>query len=223
MDYTIPVIIPFDMILDTDFGVLKYIQMKSPNSKFFYKSFLGMKDDVFLRRLIVMRKNVNPLVEFMKDEYINKADDIYNKLITKLYPTVLKCSCETTIFNMILRILGTSSDTIKVTIACKSKLEQQEINLRLSANKKSCRSVIMNYPQDIKLADYENFFIKNIYDMNDLPADIYQKNIFIGKYGYNMEDDHPDVPLTDIVTPYAMINKINTIDIYSNVDLHTVG
>lgn len=143
--------IPFNMIVDTDFGIIRIIEklyniQEYPIDKI--KSFL------------LKRKNENPVPEYCNLRGIENQDYLYSMIIIDYYKLVLKLSKMTDILSFVINTykLGLSND-MEITIGCETPDEVNHLIQKLS---KLNYSLDIRLNDEINLDDYEYIFNKYI-------------------------------------------------------------
>lgn len=171
------VYIPFNMIVDTDFGVLRLVELVQniePYSTNKLKSFL------------INRKEVNPIIEYKSLRNFDIIDSAYEVIVDKHYQNVLQLSETTDMISFVINTykLGMSNQ-VNIVIGCDDDIE---INY-LKAILKVKYSFNISLNKDIKLKDFDCIFIKYInYAYADYLINTEQlsaKRIYVADYNFN--------------------------------------
>jgi len=213
--YTVVGCVTFDMVIDTDIGLLKFIQKNFNNPKIFYKSILDERDIIFMKHIMTERENKNPLLAVMIDntKYISDADSLYNQFMTQHYEEILELSVTTGMFDIIRRSYGVN-DVVRFDIICKSECEKDLIIKRF--NKYHIRpsvKVVESYDK-IDILPYGSIYVKDIRDILLFPK-IECKNVLIGNYKFNFELGKQNLPLAEVAEKIIIDNPIQIIDMHA--------
>lgn len=211
--YTVTSVVPFEMVLDIDLGLWKYIQAQYPNPIFFRKSVLEERDMNFMKYMITMRDEVNPMALFLKPEYHLDADSLYNEFMDKHYDDILDLSVNTGIFSMMRRSKYVS-DVMRFTILCKSDKEKSELLKRFKKYEIDFPIEIVSDFKKVSLSHYGSIYVKNLRDVLNY-SKFEGKNIIMGNYKFNFESGITNVPLKEIALEYSRDNPIRIIDIHT--------
>lgn len=173
-------IIPFDMIIDPEMGLMKLIEFEYRN-KIFNLSALGTDDftKIYLRQRIIK----NPLSIIIQDESITIDDmnDLYNQFFDQRYEDILELSPNTGLFRLLQ--LSYRSESLRFTVICENK-EQEELFLKRGG--KAYRVVVGSLFQEEFLEEFSNFYIKYVEQLERQKNDIEKKNIYFVDYEFNM-------------------------------------
>lgn len=201
------ILVDFDIVIDTDLGLINMIKKEYNNTNFVLNYINNMKDKVIIEQLLE-RDNKNPLSIIIKEEYRDSIDNLYKEFIESEYDNILKYSSITDIMNLINVYIDTGS--VHVDIICKNKSEEQLIN---NLNISQLKVLVQEDKTKIDLSDYDTIFIKNYSDILNFNR-VIAKNIFIGNYKFNLDDDH--IPLKDISLIVGKTNIVSVIDVYES-------
>ena len=197
------VLVDFDTIIDTDFGLLKLLQEEYNNRKFISNKFLMMKD-IILIHLLVNREDINPLYLAINGMQFD-LDVLYNQFMDIEYRKILQNSIETNICDFI-NVLITNDNSI--SIYCKNLLEQQLIEKKFNGKVKT---IVTDDVSTIDISDYGSIIIKDFSKILNF-KNLRLKDIYVANYKFNITDD---VPLKDISMIISGINNIKLIDVYN--------
>lgn len=221
-------IVPFDMLVDVDMGVIKYVQVSSQGNNLYYPGIMEMIDSEFtpiLESICVHRKFSNPLSGIIEQSKLLTCEP--DKLLDSFFSSkeikelILKMSTNTAIFDIVSKSLFIQN-ALRFTVLCKDELEKEELLRRL---RKIYNTQIIPLPilvdekKNVCVDDYGNFYIKSVYDIDEYQGTIEGKNIIIGNYTFNKEynverEEYDELPILDIIDKYTECNKIQFIDIY---------
>lgn len=226
-DHKISTLIPFDLLYDTDFGVVKFLQITTNKSddiyKMLYPGILEMydvKDNLLLQYILSKRDIVNPLSCIFKDEYLSQLNQIYDGIMDTHFNEVLKYSCETSLINMMFTSINLYGDTMKFTVLCKNDSEAEKI---IERAKKDNFAISTVSPDKIDYTKYDTLYRKNVYDLDDLiEKDIRGKNIIIVNHDFNMNLEL-GIPKPELLDKLVIENKIHTCNLYDFKSLQING
>lgn len=199
------ILIDFNLLIDTDYGLIKLIKTEYYENEFIDILLTKMRDKIILGEL-VSRKDKNPLYIALKKDYKDSADSLYKEFIESEYDSILKYSISTSLLELILTYIETNSCT--VTVICKNKSEEQIIN------KYKLKSIISDNYANIDVSEFDSIYIKDYREVLQFKA-LKAKNIFIGNYRFNLEEDNY-TPIKDVSLLVADINIISVIDVYNS-------
>lgn len=203
----INVLVPFDMVIDINFGLLKLIQFEYHNKDYFDFSFFNKSDDR-IKFDMVTRYYKNPIdllsCGVLSDE---EEDDLYEEFLETKYTNILYLSWNTGIFDMIYN-MSKMDGSYRYDILCNT---EEEANLYKLRNGK-CNNIV--FKDDLKsIKDYKNIYINYIDDVLDY--NIKNKILYISDCNYNKESI--DDTLVFKAAPMMSLigdNIINSIGLY---------
>lgn len=200
------ILFEFDSLVDTDLGLLIYIQLSFKNSKYF-NNIVMKSSDYVLKSLLLTRKNRNPLSVIIDNKYKDSIDSLYKELIDSKYEDILSISKPLSIFRF-LETLKKTDGLLNCSVLCKSDLEVKAI--KKFDNTVPCSTSGYNY----NLAEANALYIKAFEDIikyknvNDL-------SIYILNYDFNIQEGRPDrIPKLDLSLAVGRTNSIYLIDPY---------
>lgn len=207
--------IPFNCLIDTDFGLLNLIYREYFDKSVFSEDFFYRHNKINqLVSALYYREYENPIMMIMKEPDTSIADDYYNQFMEKRYSDILKMSMPTDIIR-IVRLLKLNGDAY--TEICYERDEEVEIiNKFPDLDKiKKIKLDDMN-PKIVK--DHSQFFFKSV---NDIYTKGYSpflelKTIYLGFYKFNIDREENTVIGTPLVANmYMNHNKIELLDFYN--------
>ena len=213
--YMVTSTVPFDMIIDTDLGLWKLIQDQYPNDNFFYQGMIYERDLNFMKYIMVIRKDKNPLKSILKPDYIKNADSLYGQFMKEKYDDILSLSTNTGIYDLICRSKSVN-DVLKFTVLCKSQKEVDEVRRRFKKHDIDIKTILYNDLSEIDISSYGSIYIKDIHDFF-LYRNVGGKNVIVGNYGFNLEAGIANSPLLE---PSAEISKLNVLQL---VDMYLIN
>lgn len=210
--YIIKVLMPFNVLIDTDVGLWNLIQFDYRNDIFFLKGMLDMSD-THKKYFMITRDNRNPLMTILSEPDETLANDFYSQFMDKEYDQILKLSPNTDVCKILDVMKKSKSSIIRLTILCKNEKEKEIVLSR----KLGHDSIIIGDFSSISISDYGTIFIKDIEDLDKF-RHIEGKAIYVANYGFNilMDKDNinPVLPL-DILEKYAGENEFYVYSVYN--------
>lgn len=209
-------IIPFDLLVDIDIGIIQLAKTKYIDSSSYYYNILQLPIDILISMLI-KRKDINPLSIALVDGINHEViDDHYKEMINNDYEQIVSLSITTDLFDATRYFIA--SDVIIPTILCKNEIEANVIK-KIKFDKEV--AVEISAPEDLNLK-YDPIYIKDVSEINRYSHLLNGKNVYIANYRFNfVEDENGDLSLSDntleaisgralpkIVTIYKMNNLI---------------
>ena len=176
-------LIPFNLIFDTDFGLIKLIS-KEYRADLFDKSVLD-SDDSTIVNLLIARPFENPLCILTEynSETKKTLDDYYLEFMGTRYDDILKLSVFTGIGNYAFGLDGITE--ITTYIYCKSKDEVDYLNEKCKGYKYKAVT-----PGTIgKLSQYDPVFIKSGLDYPTKSGPLTGHQLIVIRYGFNVYYD----------------------------------
>lgn len=210
--YILNVLIPFNLLIDTDMGLIKLIEYEYHNDEYFWPGMIDC-DDTLKQFSLLSRTDPNPLSVVMKSEDPELQQDLYSQFMEKEYSSILKLSSNTSLCG-ISSILRTSIDkSVRVTALCKTQEEADLIKKRHIP----VENIILGEPETISLDKYNVLFLKDVEDIRKY-KNVDGKEIYIANYGFNMviepDEEQPLLPM-EVLYDYASSNEFSLISVYT--------
>lgn len=210
-------IIPFDLVIDTDYGLIQLIKDKYYDRNIF-NGILEVADRKDLISFLYCRKNKNPLYDFVLDiDDHDTINSLYEEFMEKEYANVLKKS-EPTEFYTAVTFFNKSDGAITPIIMCRNKLEESFINAlcKIEDINPPLPTIIGDY-DTIDITAYDPIYFKYYTDSLKCIDKLKGKNIYIANYGFNFvyEEENDKVLLPDISLLLLDQNIAKITDIYS--------
>lgn len=206
--YIINTLVPFDVLIDTDMGLLKLIEFEYHNEEFFLPGILNTSE-TNQKYFLITRTCPNVIESLLTVQDKELADDLYNQFMDREYDEILKLSCNTSICDLTLLLRRNMNQVIRVTVMCKDEREKKLVEDR----RISIFRTIISDPKNIDINNYGTIFVKNVDDLNNYRI-IEGKTIYVPNYGFNVIND-PNYP-NPILKPEtaAKYGKDNEFEIY---------
>lgn len=178
-DNTIDSIIPFDMVIDPEMGLMKLIEFEYRN-KIFNLEALGI--DELTKLYLKQRIYKNPLSIIIKDDKItiDEMNDMYNQFMEKRYDDILRLSPNTGLFHLLQ--MSYRNETVRFTLVCEN--EEQE-KLFTNRGGKAYSIKIGNIFDDNLLNKNPNIYIKYVEQLEMQNKKIEGKNIYFADLSFN--------------------------------------
>lgn len=184
-DGNLSVLIPFNLIINIEYGLIQYIRTEYPNNDIWNQQAISLLDEDSIIIDLLDRAEKNPLF-IIANNYDNdkeSLDNLFIEFMDKMYKNILSYSNKTKLYNAIV-VWMDMSQTISVTILCKNELEVDYI--KSIPKLKKCNVIIDTKPlSEINLSKYNTIYIRDIDDLIDIRME--GKNIYIAAYLYNLE------------------------------------
>lgn len=234
--YTIKSIIPFDLLIDTDMGVIKLCQcLFGDKKKLFYPqlmTMLGPEHTKFLQYALVHRTFSNPLSAIIREEQmiVCKPDELLDVAMKNNLHRICELSTSTAIMDMVCKSFFIS-EVVQFDILCENTIEEMELLSRFKKRYKTDKvpaNIIIGSMEDIDTDKYGTIYLKDIRDISKYKHPIEGKNIIIAKYSFNQEyddekEEYLELPLMDVINEYTKSNEVRFIDVYSDIESNGEG
>lgn len=205
---TLRIYIPFNMVVDTDFGMIRLIeetQKVQPYSVNKLKSFL------------LKRRNENPIPEYTYLRHLEVSEFTYDVILEKYYKNILPLSEITDIMAFIINThkLGFSGQ-VEITVGCDYECEKEYLESILS-NLNYSIDIGMNTIIKINKFDYiftkymDEFYVDYILNNMKLEA----KNIYVADYNFNTISDNKNNKCIDPFLHMRLESKGNRLFLVS--------
>ena len=212
--YILNILVPFDLIVDIDMGLIKLCRFHYNNNKFFYNGILKGPDNG-LKHLLMIREDPNPLwIAYIdRDSDKETMDNFYNQFIEKKYDSIVDLSPASSLLTLLTMASVDKDKIMRFSVLCKNDYEKTVI---LRRNIPAHRTIVSE-PGDVDLSKFNCIYVKNYHDL-DKYSGLTGKEIYIPNYRFNVEykDNIPDPILPiDLVTKYGNDNEISIYSAYA--------
>lgn len=220
-------LVPFDLLIDTDFGVIKYYQISVGHTDPLERAIPHMMDMIgpehndYLKYCLIHRKFVNPLTMIYKPEkmVVHNPDGLYENIINTKSKMVLPLSMNTAVMDLVCKSLFVPEE-LHFEVLCRTDEEKDYAYERFRRHFNEDKipiSIIVSKMKDVDISEYGTIYVKNIYDLNEYDKNkLHGKNLIIAKYDFNKEPDiEVDLPRRDVADDLSSTNRILFIDVYS--------
>jgi len=224
--YFLDILIPFDLLVDTDVGIVSLVTEKYNDTRYFNTDRMeveGDEDNKIYSFLFQYRNEPNPLFLITKVDLPlgerNIINNLYKELMEKEYVEILRHSQTTSIYDIFNVGNYGGNGPFRVTVVCKNDLDVEylrQINFK-------CNTIICKDNSELTKIDINNYnhiYVKHIEDALDYRY-MSKKNIYIANYRFNNEfvDDPDTKQIVSILKPEIVVdlisdNKIKVIDVY---------
>ena len=127
--YIINALVPFNVLVDTDMGILKLIEYEYHNEDFFLPGILNTSE--INQRYVLATRSVSNVVEaLLSVEDKELAEDLYKQFMEKEYDQILKLSCNTAICDLTLLLKKNINQVIRVTVLCEDEKQKKLVEDR---------------------------------------------------------------------------------------------
>ena len=125
------ILVEFDMLVDLDLAIFKYIKDKYNNPDYVDQNIIKMNDEKQIIQMMLNRQCINPLEILIPDEDVL---DLYYDIINNHMDELLKYAKASDLFGLMITFLNEAS-SLEITVLCKSKIESDFIK---SLNNRYC-------------------------------------------------------------------------------------
>lgn len=221
MEYGNNILVPFNMIYDTDIGLFKSLKDYCKNPKYINKHMLDITNNNF-RHIMINAENYDPLSEFMNPDYKISSMHLYNEIldIPDNYDKMIKLSEPTDVLGLVAVFL--KSSLVKVTVLCRDIGESFIIK-----NNKLLEGVSITIQTDngkIDTSKFDSIFIKKYTEILQFNG-IQGKSLFVANYRFNKDVESTEekiIPLKDVSMLVGDTNRIYFIDLYKIDDSYPI-
>lgn len=206
------ILVEFDMLVDLDLAIFKYIKDKYNNPDYVDQNIIKMNDEKQIIQMMLNRQCINPLEILIPDEDVL---DLYYDIINNHINELLKYAKASDLFGLMITFLNEAS-SLEITVLCKSKIESdfiKSLNNRLD-------TVVYNNYKNVPVNNYTVLYIK-YYPSALQYNSIEGKHIYISNARYNMEPDY-NIPTIAISGLIGDVNIIHMIDMYRNIKVERI-
>lgn len=213
-------LIPFNCLIDTDFGLIELINNKYLDPNIFNVNYFKENNEIRdMVRFLYNRKCENPILWIMNNrEDYKLADDLYKEFMEKEYESILKNSMITEIYNFI-QLQNKIGEDLKCFIVYNNELELNLLETesifqycikKIPKIKISELRSIINTIDIIYIKSFNDIYIKSIVDV------VENKSIYVAAYKYNIDiSNNPNLGNDILTTLQYSKNAIRLMDIYN--------
>lgn len=212
-------LVPFNMLFDTDFGLMKVIYKDYMDPAVFDVDWFKEHNQIRKMTIALYHREIpNPLSVCVNDKEIQ--DELYHDFITGAYNDILNTSIGTE-FNTLLRYWSMTKE-IKPTIlySDERELEYMDQFRDLQSFPKVSLDKLFE-----TIDRYTQFYFKSIYDdiyMDTIADSIFSKTVYLANYPFNRSQIFITLS-TALQEITSKPNDIKLIDIYSEEKLNIGG
>ena len=206
------ILVEFDMLVDLDLAIFKYIKDKYNNPDYVDQNIIKMNDEKQIIQMMLNRQCINPLEILIPDEDVL---DLYYDIINNHMDELLQYAKASDLFGLMITFLNEAS-SLEITVLCKSKLESDFIK---SLNDRLNTVIYANY-KNAPINNYTILYIKyypSVLEYNNIEG----KHIYISNARYNMEPDS-NMPTIAISGLIGDVNIVHMIDMYRDIKVERI-
>ena len=204
-------LIPFDMIIDTDYGIIQVVKEKYKDNKYMNKNILtAMDEENILFSMLVGRLDSNIMRLLLKPEYKNSAENLYKQIKDADYLDIINKSCITNIAMLVEEYMKTN--LFEITLWCRNAIEKKFMQKELP----KLNIIVANNLSMIDLLPYDAIFLKDIKDAKNLNTT--GRTIYMGNYRFNYEEppEEQNVHKVGPLMGYVPANtEVKAVDVYN--------
>lgn len=197
----------FDSLVDLDLGMLKFFKLNFPKSKYVDSNVLNNDNIKYFQALLVQRTNKNPLNIFIKPEYADQLDSLYNEIYEKNTRKIILLSPFLSFSRLLINLI--KIDYLNRTILCKNKNEEQYCNMVFSNIK-----TIQANDKSFDAKTYDAIYLKNIDDLQLFNKN--SSNVYVYNYIFNMERGIENLPKLSVYGQMLASLKLHLATPYSD-------
>lgn len=214
-------LITFDSLVDTDFGLLTYINKKFLDTSVFdidfFKSNKKIRDMI---KALIGREKRNPLLLCIRNEFPNRekfADDLYSEFMSteELYGQIMQLSMYTGMCDF-LKLAEKIDKGIRPIIVCRREIEKEFVKEHIT--KVTPVTMIDKLDSDIV---YQQFFFRYVddpYTSFIQPLIGKDKTIYLANYRFNYIDNLAGSEfIAEITSNYC---RLSMYDVYNKEELY---
>lgn len=211
--YGIRILVEFECIMDVDFAIytlIKYKYNKKPGV--FYDYLMDSEDSKFIKTIMNIRHEINPLTTLLTEEYLDEADNLYTQMVKTDYQTILNI-CEANDVFALMETYVKTDDIISVTVLCKDQ-SQVDIIEKLDSSKRF--KTIISERSKVNLSKFDTIWVgKFIHILEFDGKQLSGKHIYTLRAKYNLEPNKvTEIPKLDISIYVGKLNKIYLVSPY---------
>ena len=206
------ILVEFDMLVDLDLAIFKYIKDKYNNPDYVDQNIIKMNDEKQIIQMMLNRQCINPLEILIPDEDVL---DLYYNIMNNHMDELLQYAKASDLFGLMITFLNEAS-SLEITVLCKSKLESDFIK---SLNDRLNTVIYANY-KNAPINNYTILYIKyypSVLEYNNIEG----KHIYISNARYNMEPDS-NMPTIAISGLLGDVNIVHMIDMYRDIKVERI-
>lgn len=220
-NYYMDILIPFDLLVDIDIGIVRTATIKYSDYEYFDFSRLediNIQDYKFLFEYRTYRNPLFMITDIdIPEEERETVDNMYKKIIEEDYVDILNRAELTAIHTIIAAGMYSEGGPFRINVICRNDLEVSYTNsLSFKSNIIMCKDKLDICDIDIK--NYKYIFIKDIEDL-EYYGILKEKVLFIANYRFNKVYMETEMGEEYVIEPKFIFNLISdniikTIDVY---------
>lgn len=218
----VKVLFDFHILIDTDFGTIKYIQSNKKLRKpaFFQERLLNLPDFKIIE-LLNLRPSYNPLDAIAVIDKRDKLDNIFNQLMTdpNIYKDILDKSKSTLLLKSYNLFNRMTDNKITSDILYYNETDLDYITNKLNIPAEDC----IMYTPEMDISDYGTIYMMFYADTMKFNRESVQgKYIYIPDFEVNIDrlkvsnEDSELIPKQAVTQRLYPNNVVNIINIYQN-------
>lgn len=200
-------LIPFNCLVDIDFGMIKLIENEFLDSDYIDRSIYKYSDNQ-ITYILLNRLYENALSVVMMEYNDFLESNIYGSYKSK----ILSLSRYTDIINIL--ITTKKLNLLNITILCRDLQEEQFIRKHIMSFNENIRIIINDDIAKINFDLYNTIFIDRISNLEKIKNNIPLNNIYLYKARYNLEKKDEIFQIPESITDYIDISNISLISPY---------
>lgn len=214
------ILVPYNLLIDTDVGLYKLLEKKYCNDKIFHIEPFTELDMPHLLYFLIDREFPNPLDAIAKEENKELMQEYYDQFFEREYDYILRRSITTTLYDFIKMVERDKDIHVSVWVP-----SENIKNILVERDQDGFGSVEFRitdtYPECVNKRD-DPIYIKDIFDILRNIEPFLGKTMYVANYAFNYEINEitgrPGLKheVGDIMSRRA---HITTFDIYRETDI----
>lgn len=196
----------FEFIVDLDYAMYSMIKAKYSESIYVNRRIFKLTDDVDIKKLLINRDEVNPLVKFFPGMDTNS---LYHQILDDNEEELLQYAGLYDSFRLLVAFQERASSVKSITILCRNQIEADFVS-----KFNSSFSTVISDKESIDTSEYNILYLKYFNEAIRY-KNLTGKAIYIANAKYNY-DKQTNLINPDMVVLFADSNEIKLIDLYLN-------
>lgn len=199
-------LVEFEMMVDTDMGLWRYIKENFYDDPSSNREFLDFTDEVKVTAALLAREVQNPLALITP---LCDYDALYMELMTNHELEILQHSDPYSLFGL-MRTLNEEASSVKIDVLCQNTIERTYVE---AITKEF--DIVISPKKDIDASKYSAIYMKYISSFKDYP-ELKRHYIYVANAGYNIEPEKYYLNL-ELGSLIEQENVLKSVDPYLNI------
>ena len=198
-------LIEFEILVDTDLGLWRYIKQNHYDDQVSNKKFLDL-DETIARAALLNRHEQNPLTLIT---LLRNPDGLYQELMDRHELEILQCSDPYSLFGL-METINQEASSVKIDILCQNEIERAYI--KAISND---LEVFVSPKDKIDPTQYSAIYMKYIKSFTEYPT-MKGRYIYVANAGYNVEPEKYCINI-EMGKLIEKDNVVKSIDLYTGI------